>query len=289
MTAVGLPPLPEHAPDTHKGMCGRVLVIAGSTGMTGAGALAAMAALRSGAGLVTWAIPEPLAPIAAIKCTEVITAPLPSTENGNPSIEARDYLSEASHEADAVILGPGLPTAGETGELLRLLIPEIYAPLILDAGGLTAMGTNHKPLAKRRKATVLTPHPGEMSRINGKRVDEILQDRPAAARALAEATEAIVVLKGAGTVVSNGNETWTNETGNPGIATAGSGDVLSGVLAALLAQGLEPYDAARLGAYLHGLAGDLATAALGPHGVIASDIVERLPAAFLRYGGTDPV
>ncbi|MFW5857398.1 MAG: NAD(P)H-hydrate dehydratase [Planctomycetota bacterium] len=285
MADSGLPPLPSRADDAHKGVCGRVLIIAGSQGMTGAGALASEAALRSGAGMVTWAIPESLSVIAEIKCTEVITWPIPGTEMGAPAIEARELLAEASHESDAVVLGPGLSTAGETGELLRLLIPEIHAPLVLDAGGLTAMDTKLKPLAKRRRPTVLTPHPGEMTRLTGQRIDEIQADRETAACKLAKRTETVVLLKGAGTVVTDGETTVVNTTGNAGMATAGSGDVLAGLLAALLAQGLEPFDAARLAAHLHGLAGDVAVRDTGVHGLLAGDILRALPRAFLETAG----
>jgi NAD(P)H-hydrate epimerase len=278
-----LPALPQRAPDAHKGDCGRILVIGGSMGMTGAGAMASMAALRAGAGLVTWALPRSVAQIAEIKCTEVITWPIPGNETGNPTIEARELLAEASHEADAVVLGPGLPAAGETGELLRLLIPEIHAPLILDAGALTAMGANLKPLAKRRQAALLTPHPGEMSRLSGKKIEEIQADRAGVAAELARQAGAIVILKGCGTVVTDGEETYVNETGNAGMATAGSGDVLSGVMAALIGQGMEPYPAATLAVYLHGLAGDIAVEEKGVHGLIAGDILDAVPAAFLRH------
>lgn len=285
--STALPPLPCRGEDAHKGSVGRVLVIAGSLGMTGAGALVSMAALRSGAGLVTWAIAEPLAHIAEITCTEVITWPIPGSEMGHPSIDARELLAEASHEADAVVLGPGLPTAGETGELLRLLIPELHAPLVLDAGGLTAMGTGLKPLQKRRKPTILTPHPGEMSRVTQAQTPEIQADRAKAARELAARSEAVVLLKGAGTVVASGDRLFVNETGNPGMATAGAGDVLSGLIAGLLAQGMDAYGAAALSAHLHGAAGDLAAARKGIHGLIAGDILDALPQAFLSYGAND--
>lgn len=283
MSNVALPPLPDRPEDIHKGLCGRVLVIAGSQGMTGAGAMASEAALRSGAGLVTWALPEALNAIAETLCVEVITWPIPGTETGSPAIEARELLSEASHESDAVVLGSGLSTAGETGELLRLLIPEIHAPMVLDAGGLTAMDAKLKPLAKRRRPTVLTPHPGEMSRLVGKKVDEIQADRTGEAKALAERTETVVLLKGAGTVITDGERVHENTTGNPGMATAGSGDVLAGMLAAFLAQGMEPFEATVLAAHLHGMAGDIAAETTGVHGLMARDIVASLPRAFLRY------
>ncbi|MFH0911203.1 MAG: NAD(P)H-hydrate dehydratase [Planctomycetota bacterium] len=279
-----LPPLPARPPDAHKASVGRVLVIAGSTGMTGAGALASRAALRSGAGLVTWAIPEPLIAVAEILCTEVICHPLPSTKEGAANLRSREFLFEASRRADAALLGPGMPAEGETGELMRRLIPEIPAPLVLDAGALTALGTDLAPVAKRSWPAVLTPHPGEMARLTGRGVEEIRADREAAAQALARACGAVILLKGRRTVVTDGKRTAVNQTGNPGMATAGSGDVLAGLLAALLAQKMPAFDAAVLAAHLHGLAGDIAAQAKGIHGLIAGDIAEALPQAFLRYG-----
>ncbi|MBN1256826.1 MAG: NAD(P)H-hydrate dehydratase [Planctomycetes bacterium] len=282
-----LPPLPERPEDAHKGICGRVLVIAGSLGMTGAGALASEAALRSGAGLVTWAIPECIAQTAEIKCTEVITWPIPCSESGHPSLESRELLDEASMEVDAVILGPGLPAVGETGELMRLLIAEIHAPLVLDAGALSALEGDLGPLMKRRRPTVLTPHPGELARMTGKRIDEIQAARGAIAMEFAKSTGTITLLKGAGTVITDGEQVAINKTGNPGMATAGSGDVLAGVIAAFLGQKVEPFDAAVLAAHLHGLAGDIAVKTTGVHSLIAGDILKAIPAAFLQYQKTD--
>lgn len=278
-----LPPLPSRRPDVHKGACGRVLVIAGSAGMTGAGVLASRAALRAGAGLVTWAIPSSLHLIAEVQTVEVITLPIPETEGHAPGVDAREHLLEAAREVQAVILGPGLPVAGETGELIRLLVPEISAPLLLDAGALAAIGKEYRTIQKRKAPTVVTPHPGEMSYLTGLTVEEIQRDRTGIAVRYAQASGAIVVLKGAGTVISDGKRTEINPTGNPGMATAGSGDVLAGVIAGLLAQGMSPWDAARLGVYLHGLAGDLAREEKGEHGLIASDILEALPRAYLTY------
>ncbi len=285
MSELTLPPLPERDAEAHKGSCGRLLVIAGSRGMTGAGCMVSLAALRTGAGLVTWALPESLNIVAETAAMEILSLPLPETEHHSPSVDAREMLLEAAMEADAVVLGPGLPVAGETGELIRLLTPEIHAPLLLDAGALTAIGRDPKPIRTRKQATIVTPHPGEMMRLTGKDVETIQAAREETAREYADASGAVVVLKGAGTVITDGTRTRINESGNPGMATAGTGDVLAGVVAALLGQGLEAPDAAALGVHLHGRSGDIAAETRGTHGLIARDLIEALPAALLRYTG----
>lgn len=278
-----LAPLPVRPHDAHKGQCGRVLVIAGSAGMTGAGCLASTAALRAGAGVVLWAIPKSLNPIAEAMTAEVMTLPVPDTPGGSPAMEAREILVEAARETDCVLLGPGLPVAGDTGELMRLLIPEIYPPLVLDGGALTAIGDDMMIVRKRSGATIMTPHPGEMGSLIRKTVAEVQSRRGEFAARYAKLSGAVVALKGAGTIVSDGRENHVNSSGNPAMATAGSGDVLSGVVAALVAQGMPPFEAAKLGVHLHGRAGDLARERKGIHGVIASDMIELLPAAFMEY------
>ena len=278
-----LPPLPARSPAFHKGDSGRVLVIAGSAGMTGAGALASTACLRAGAGVVIWAIPRSLNPVCETLSMEVMTLPIPDTPSGAPSMDAREILVEAARETDCVILGPGLPVAGDTGELMRLLIPEIYPPLIVDGGAFSAIGTDMMIIRKRQSPTILTPHPGEMGRITGKTAADIQAKRLDFAGKYAKLSGGIVALKGFETIVANGKDVYTNRTGNPGMATAGAGDTLCGIVAALVAQGLEPFPATKLAVFLHGLAGDLATAEMGMHGVIASDIINHLPAAFKRY------
>lgn len=278
-----LAPLPVRAHDAHKGECGSVLVIAGSAGMTGAGCLASRAALRAGAGVVLWTIPKSLDSIAETMSAEVMTLPIPDTPGGSPAMEAREILVEAARETDCVLLGPGLPVAGDTGELMRLLIPEIYPPLVLDGGALTAIGDDMMIVRKRSGATIMTPHPGEMGRLTKKTTAEVQSRREEFAVKYAKLSGAVVALKGAGTIVSDGKDKYLNSSGNPGMATAGSGDVLGGVIAALVAQGMAPFEAAKLGVHLHGRAGDLAAEQKGVHGVIASDMVELLPAAFMEY------
>ncbi len=279
-----LPALPARDPESHKGNTGRVLVIAGSVGMTGAGAMASLSCLRAGAGVVLWALPRSLNLVGESLTMEVMTLPLPETPSGAPSMDAREILVEAARETDCVVLGPGLPVAGDTGELMRLLIPEIYPPLIVDGGAFSAIGTDMMILRKRQSPTIITPHPGEMGRITGKTVSNVQERRHEFAQKYAKLSGAVVALKGRRTIVANGQSVYVNESGNPGMATAGSGDVLCGVIAALIGQGLAPFDAAKLGVYLHGLAGDLANAEIGMHGIISSDIINRLPAAFKAYG-----
>lgn len=278
-----LPELPAREHSAHKNNCGRVLVIAGSGGMCGAGMLAANSALRSGAGIVTWALAQSLSVHADFACPEVIILPIPHTAQHSPALAAREHLLEAAREAQAVIIGPGLPVAGETGELIRLLVPEISSPLLIDAGALRAISGDVQLIAKRTAPTVLTPHPGEMSQLCGLQVSQLQEDRTGTAARYAAESGAVVLLKGPGTVISDGRRVRINTTGNPALATAGSGDVLSGVIAALLAQGLAAFEAACLGAHLHGAAGDIARERGGLHGVIAGDVAACLPGAFMAY------
>ncbi|MDR1744381.1 MAG: NAD(P)H-hydrate dehydratase [Planctomycetota bacterium] len=279
-----LPALPVRDPECHKDDNGRVLVIAGSAGMTGAGGMVSLSCLRSGAGVVLWALPRSLNVVGEALNMEVMTLPLPETPSGAPSMDAREILVEAARETDCVVLGPGLPVAGDTGELMRLLIPEIYPPLIVDGGAFSAIGTDMMILRKRQSPTIITPHPGEMGRITGKTIASVQEKRHEFAQKYSKLSGAVVALKGHRTIVTNGQNAYVNESGNPGMATAGSGDVLCGVIAALVGQGMTPFDATRLGVYLHGLAGDLAEAEIGMHGIIASDIINHLPAAFKAYG-----
>lgn len=278
-----LSPLPKRPPEFHKGDAGRILVIAGSAGMTGAGGMASLSCMRSGSGSVLWAIPKSLNSIAETLCLEVMTLPIPETNRGAPSMEAREILVEAARENDCVILGPGLPVAGDTGELMRLLIPEIYPPVILDGGAFSAMGADMMIIRKRQSPTIITPHPGEMARITGKTIDDIQKKRRDYATKYAKLSGAVVALKGFESIVTDGKEVYVNSSGNPGMATPGSGDVLTGVVAALVGQGLSPLEAAKLGVYLHGLAGDLAAKEKGQHGVIATDMINKLPDAFLLF------
>ncbi|QQR72551.1 MAG: NAD(P)H-hydrate dehydratase [Holophagales bacterium] len=275
--------LPVREADSHKGSYGHLLIVAGSPGKAGAAILAARAAVRGGAGLVTVACPAPIAPLVDLGSLESMTLALPVTSAGGLSLAAVDELVDAAHRRTAVALGPGLGDDAETFEAVRRAVLAIDRPLVLDADGLNAWAGRPRDLVGRRAPTVLTPHPGELARLLGCPTAEVAADRLAAARRAAELTQAVVVLKGHQTVVATPDgEQHLNTTGNPAMASGGSGDVLTGLTGALLAQGLEAATAADLAVHLHGLAGDLAAAELGGVAVPAAELAERLPAAMTR-------
>jgi hydroxyethylthiazole kinase-like uncharacterized protein yjeF len=281
----GVPPLPRRSREANKGDCGRVLIVGGSRGMLGAPCLAARAAGRGGAGLVKVAVPEGLWDSVALKLDEYLTAGLPATPAGALSEDAFDPLLELAAWADVVVLGPGLGTAAETVAVVRLAVREITKPLVLDADGLNAFAGRMEDLKARPRGSplILTPHPGEMARLLKTTAQAVQKDREAAVRECIAATGAVVVLKGAGTLVADARRLYVNRTGNPGMATGGTGDVLAGLLGALLGQGLRAYDASCLAVYLHGLAGDLAVKRLGEWSLVAGDLVDFLPQAFLAH------
>ena len=262
-----LRPLTERPEDSHKGDYGRVLVVAGSAGMAGAAALASQAVLRAGAGLVTCACPAEVLPR---------LAPFPCVMTAAPQEAPKIAL-----KADALCVGPGLGKAAATSALVRSLLSGSPTPAVVDADALAALDA--PTLATLRDRAVLTPHPGEMAGLLGITTPKVQADRRGVAKVFAERHGLVVVLKGHETVVTDGHRLAVNATGNAGMATAGAGDVLSGVIAALLGQGMEPFEAAYLGTYLHGLAGDLAAQAKGLHSLIATDLLEFLPAAFLKH------
>lgn len=279
--------LPRRAPDAHKGSAGHALLVAGSPGKSGAAILAARAAVRAGAGLVTVAVPEPILPSVDLGSLESMTLALPAGPEGELGAGAADAVLAAAAGKSALALGPGLgrSTAAE-GEIRRIAL-QVDLPLVLDADGLNAFAGAAGDLRARRAPAILTPHPGELGRLLGISSAEVQADRLAAARRASEKTGAVVVLKGHRTLIASEAGVWINPTGNPGMASGGSGDVLSGLLSALLAQGLEPLDAARLGVYLHGLAGDLAVERQGLEDLAlaklaASDLIDSLAAAFRR-------
>lgn len=281
-----LPKLAPRAPDSHKGTYGRVLVVAGSRGMVGAACLTTDAVLRSGAGLVLLACPVGVQPLAAIKLTCAMTHPLPENAEGALSEEGQKDILTLADRYDVVAIGPGLTQTPETVKLLFSTIPRIGKPLVVDADAINILAQDLTVLQRDGRSSILTPHPGEMSRLTRKTIDELQRNREEIALDFARKHRVVLLLKGRASVVTDGTRLAVNETGNPGMATAGSGDVLTGVVAALLAQGLTPFDAARLGAHLHGLAGDLAAREIGPVGMMASDILDRLPRAIrLHQGG----
>jgi ADP-dependent NAD(P)H-hydrate dehydratase / NAD(P)H-hydrate epimerase len=285
--------LPARARASHKGDFGHLLLVAGSLGKAGAAVLAARAAVRAGAGLVTAAVPEPILPIVHLGSVESMGIPLPAGGAGALAAAAAEQALAAAAGKSAVALGPGLGQEEETQAAIRRLVGAVELPLVLDADGLNAFAGRAGELARRTAPTVLTPHPGELARLLGVETGEIQADRPQAARRAAALTGAIVVLKGSLTLIAApaGGGVHVNPTGNPGMASGGTGDVLTGLLGGLLAQGLPALDASRLAVYLHGRAGDLALARLGGPSLAAGDLVTELPAAFaeLRAAGADDV
>jgi hydroxyethylthiazole kinase-like uncharacterized protein yjeF len=285
-TAEELAPLvPERAADSHKGDFGHAVVLAGSPGKAGAAILASRAAVRAGAGLVTAAVPEPLLATVDLGSLESMTLPLPAGPSGQLAAAAVERALAFLAGRSALALGPGLGQEEETAAAIRRLVARSALPLVLDADGINAFagraGELGRALAGRE--AVLTPHPGELGRLLGMPTAEVQADRLGASRRAARETSAVVVLKGRRSLVATpGGDVHVNPTGNAAMATGGTGDVLTGIVAALLAQGLPALDAARLGVYLHGLAGDVAVEEGGLHGRAAEDLVSALPAAFRR-------
>lgn len=267
--------------DTHKVDYGRLLVIAGKTGMLGAAYMVCQGALRAGVGLVTAAVIAEDYPILAGKLVEGMTRPVSTGPRGTFHPASIDDMADLLDTADAIAVGPGIGTEEEVVEFLGLLLKRYNGPVVIDADGIKNLKGMEHLLVNRELPGVITPHPGEFSVLTGMTKDEILSDRIKAASDLSVKLNAAVVLKGAQTVVAEpGGEGRINLTGNPGMATAGSGDVLTGIIAGLLAQGYAPFDAASLGVFLHGFAGDLACAEMGEMSLIASDLIDYIPKAF---------
>ena len=263
--------LPVRNIQAHKGDFGRILLICGSKGYTGAPALAAMGALRSGAGLVYLAVPEDIYEIEAIKLTEPIVYPI-SMENGLPAPSAISQLRALLSKMDAVLIGPGCGASRSTFEMVQLVLNEFKGPVVLDADGINVLAA-HKDILRRRTApTILTPHPGEF-----KRLATLLDNRMEAAVELARDLGVVVLLKGHHSVITDGNTCYMNRTGNPGMAVGGSGDVLAGMIVSLLGQGISPLLATACGAWLHGRAGDLCAAEIGQYGMLPTDMLNVLP------------
>ncbi|MEE9604172.1 MAG: NAD(P)H-hydrate dehydratase [Candidatus Scalindua sp.] len=288
-----LPKLIPRKKNTHKGNYGRVLVLAGSPGMTGAAYLCCKAALKSGSGLVTLGIPKSLNFIMETKLTCVMTHPLPETKAVTLSNKGREEILKLCEKHDVIALGPGLSQQPETKKLILWLIKTIDRSIVIDADGINALMGNLHILYNIKKNVVLTPHPGEMSRlinldsakdVQKKRLDIATQFVKSMHKQLGKERDFILVLKGDKTIVANYNKVYINHTGNPGMATAGAGDVLTGIIVSLIGQGFNVFDASQLGVYIHGLAGDIASKKKGEVSMIASDILDFLPDAFIRYG-----
>jgi len=286
--ADSLPELPARRIDSHKGDFGRALVIGGARGMSGAITLAGLAALRSGAGLVFVAAPANLVPLIAAAEPSYQTISLPEDATGKLAKESYETLAEPLKKATAVGLGPGLGRSPALTELVVTLYREWPGPLVLDADALNALAEDSSMLTRHAGPRVLTPHPGEFARLLGCDTKTVQAQRAELARTFARNYEVVLVLKGARSIITDGVRLVENTTGNPGMATGGSGDVLTGITTAWLAQGLAPFEAARLAAHIHGLAGDLAADELGQVALIASDLVRYLPRAFRQLERPTP-
>ncbi|MBN2373288.1 NAD(P)H-hydrate dehydratase [bacterium] len=270
-------------PDTHKGDYGHCLIIAGSEGKTGAAYLAAQAALRIGAGLVTLAIPESLNDIMEMKLTEAMTLPLPETQGRAVSVNAWPEIANILPRISSVAVGPGLSQDQDTAALVLKLINDVELPMVIDADALNLISGRLDLIKRAGHSPILTPHPGEMSRLIGSSVPEVLEGRPGIVRRYAIEGNCYLLLKGCRTLMANPDgDMFLNPTGNPGMASGGMGDVLTGMIAGLLSQGYPKQDAMLLGVYLHGLSGDLASQLKGEEGLIASDLFDTLPQAILK-------
>jgi NAD(P)H-hydrate epimerase len=278
-----LPPLPKRPLDAHKTSVGSVCVVAGSYGMAGAAALAANAALAAGAGYVRVVCPARVYPILAVLVPSAVFTPLEDAAGSYPPAEIEKALSAAG-ASSACAIGPGLGESRAAQQLFFAVLAAFQKPLVIDASALNLLAGDPGRLGAGRANCVLTPHPGEAARLLGLDPQAVQSDRPAVAARLAAAFGCVAVLKGARTLVADAVRLFENTSGNAGMAKAGSGDVLAGAIAALLAQGLSSFDAACLGVYLHGKAGDRAARALGA-GLSAGDLLASLPAAILAYEG----
>jgi len=273
--------------NAHKGDFGHIFILAGSTRFFGAALLCAEAAMRSGAGLVTLGIPRGLAQtVIRIKTKEVMLFPLAETKEGTLGLAGYSKIKKFTEGVDVLIVGPGLTQNKSTQALVRQVISTTDKPVVIDADGLNALAGHLNILraARRKLCATITPHPGEMARLLGISVKKVDGDRKGIAKKFARDYKVTVVLKGHNTVVTDyKNNLYINKTGNPGMASAGSGDVLTGMIAAFLGQGLEAFLAAKYATYLHGLAGDLAAKEKTQPGMIASDIIANIPAAIKKY------
>ena len=264
--------LPDRDPWAHKGCFGKVLLLCGSLGFTGAAALAARGALRSGAGLVYLGVPESIYAIEAMKLDEPIVFPLPDAA-GKLSGDAIPEIMKYLPRMDAVLIGPGMGQSESILKVVKTVLENFHGPVVVDADGINVLSAHTDLLRGRAFPTIVTPHDVEFTRLGG----NISVDRVESAAALSIDLGCIVLLKGHETVITDGKVCYTNKTGNPGMAVGGSGDVLAGIIVSLLGQGISPLEAAACGAWLHGAAGDLCAEKLGLYGMLPSDMVEALP------------
>jgi len=267
--------------NTHKGTYGHLFVLAGSIGKTGAAALCSEAALRSGAGLVTLGIPDSMNHILEQKLTEVMTLPCISSEEGSLSLKSLEKIQEFASRVQGLVVGPGLGINTDTEKIIRELWRHVQMPMVWDADALTLLAQNPDLNGNQSSEIIITPHPGEMSRLLGKPVSWVQENRIDAIKSFSNQWGVITVLKGSRTLIADPDGNLRiNLTGNPGMASAGVGDVLAGMIGALLVQGLSPFDAASLGVWLHGAAGDRVAQTMGPVGYLATDMMQFLPGLF---------
>ena len=263
--------IPARQPESHKGDYGKILLLCGSRGFTGAAALAAMGALRSGAGLVYLGVPESIYAIEAVKLTEPVIFPLPD-ESGMLSEDALEPIRALLPKMDAVLFGCGSGLGEGPEQVLQLLLREAKCPLVLDADGITLVSRHKDILRDRKYPTILTPHEGELARLSSRSGDRVMT-----AMEFARQLGVILLRKGHRTVITDGEKVYVNQSGNPGMAVGGSGDVLAGIIVSLIGQGLPPLEAAACGAWFHGRAGDLCAETMGMRGLLPTDMVNMLP------------
>jgi NAD(P)H-hydrate epimerase len=279
--------LPHYDDYAHKGSRGRVVLVAGATGLTGAAALSALGSQRIGAGLVTVACPESLNAILEVKLTEPMTAPVPEVEGGFLSLRAAGRILHLCTNVNAVVIGPGIGRHRETAQLVRELVTKLTLPMVVDADALNLLGGQLDIFRAAKAPVILTPHPGEAAWLLKISISEVEQNRLKVAKQIAEGYNVVLVLKGRHTVIASPKgEIRINPTGNRALATAGTGDVLSGVIGGLLAQRLNPFDAATVGVYLHGLAGERLGRRMGPDGLLAGDLLPMFPKVLRQISET---
>ena len=272
--------LPVRRRDSNKGDYGSSFIVAGSEGMAGAAAMTALACLRTGSGLVTLGVPRTLSGILAAKLTEAMVLPLEDDENGVISVNSIVTIVDKANRADVVVVGPGLSGNESIISVTEAILSESYSPVVVDADGINALSTNINVLKQCKCPVILTPHPGEMSRLTGLTVQHIQANRIEIARSFAQEWNVYLVLKGARTITAfPDGSIYINSTGNPGMATGGTGDALAGMIASLVGQGISIGDAAVAGVYLHGLSGDIAASSKGEYSLIATDLIEAIPSA----------
>jgi NAD(P)H-hydrate epimerase len=277
--------MPSRPAEGHKGTFGHVFVVAGSTGFTGAAKLAALAAARSGVGLVTVGVPESVASIVAADMWECMTRPLPAADSGGLARSAVKPALRFANDKDAVAIGPGLGQHSETTALVENFLKDVHIPTVVDADALNALAAAGQTALL--EGSIATPHPGELARLTGKTTNEIQANRAVVASAFAKDQGCILLLKGHRSIVADpSGQVYENPTGNAGMATGGSGDVLTGILGGLLAQGMKLVECALLGVYVHGLAGDIAAQRVTERALIARDIIDALPEAWRQLEGS---